>query len=322
MTTQKRAAHPKLVDMARMEDAAVSAGRSAEALFGYLSRLDALRDAAGDIGREALADRAANAELDMRVVLDSGLQALNELQDLGLIDHSLHAAIKDPDAFNKIKLTEALGQIGAAFKERIPSGRWDWLATAGRLIADVELRVEVHGSHLHGIVTHSGQSTVIPLVPGGRPRARVSSSAFFSAGTDRIYTPASAIFVTTDAAPSPRVAYDTAVGGMAFAREWVYRHARNASELGAPARRGGGLPSWLSSSFLSSSRRWLPSRRQSSNSLARPAAPRLVSGRPIWASRPAFCRARRIRSTPILAKRGFSHTAPTRNEPAGVGAAA
>jgi hypothetical protein len=27
---------------------------------------------------------------------------------------------------------------------------------------------------------------------------------------------------------------------MAFAREWVYRHARNASELGAPERTGAG----------------------------------------------------------------------------------
>ena len=240
MAIRKHAAHPKLVDMARMEDAAASASRSAEALFGYLSRLDALRDAESDMSREALADRAANAELHMRVVLHAGLEALNELQDLGLIDHSLNAAIKDPDAFNKVKLTEALEQIGATFKERIPTGRWDWLATAGHLVAEVELRVEVRGSHLHGIVTHSGQSTVVPLVPGGRPRARVSTSAFFSAGSDRIYTPASAIFITKDVVPSPKVAYDSAVGGMAFAREWVYRHARNASELGVPARSGAG----------------------------------------------------------------------------------
>ena len=240
MPTKKHAAHPGLLDIARMEDAAESAGRSAEALFGYLSRLDALRDAASDIGRAALADRAANAELHMRVLINSGLQAFNELQDLGLIDRSLHAAIKDPDTFNKVKLTDALEQIGAAFKERIPNGRWDWLAKTAHLVADVELRVEVHGAHLHGIVTHSGQSTVVPLIPGGRPRTRVTSSAFFSAGSDRIYTPASAVFVATDAAPSPRVAYDAAVGGMAFAREWVYRHARNASELGAPARSGGG----------------------------------------------------------------------------------
>jgi hypothetical protein len=240
MAIRKHAAHPELVDMARMEDAAASASRSAEALFGYLSRLDALRGAGSDMSREALADRAANAELHMRVVLHAGLEALNELQDLGLIDHSLNTAMKDPDAFNKIKLTDALEQIGATFKERIPTGRWDWLATARHLVADVELRVEVHGSHLRGVVTHSGQSTVLPLVPGGRPRARVSTSAFFSAGSDRIYTPASAIFMTKDAVPSPKVAYDTAVGGMAFAREWVYRHARNASELGVPARSGAG----------------------------------------------------------------------------------
>ena len=41
-----------LIDGTRMQEVAIAAGRSAEALFGYLSRLDALREA--DLDREAL----------------------------------------------------------------------------------------------------------------------------------------------------------------------------------------------------------------------------------------------------------------------------
>lgn len=322
MPTKKHAAHPGLLDIARMEDAAESAGRSAEALFGYLSRLDALRDAASDIGRAALADRAANAELHMRVLINSGLQAFNELQDLGLIDRSLHAAIKDPDTFNKVKLTDALEQIGAAFKERIPNGRWDWLAKTAHLVADVELRVEVHGAHLHGIVTHSGQSTVVPLIPGGRPRTRVTSSAFFSAGSDRS---------TRRRRPSSWRRTRRLRRGWLMMPRWAEWRSPASGSTGTPVmlpssapRRAAaaGLSSRLSSSFLSSSRRSHPSRPQSSNSLARAAAPKPVSGRPIWGLRLAFCRARRIGSTPIRARRGFSPTAPTRNDPAGMGAAA
>lgn len=240
MLTSTRGAHPELVDITRMENAAISAGRAAEALLGYLSRLDALRAAGPDLGREALAERAAEAELHMRVVLSAGMDALNELHDLGLLDHALRPTDKDLDAFNEVKLTEAVGQIAEAFRERMPAQRWDWLETASRLVEGVEVRVEADGEGMRGTVTHSGRSTVVRLAPG-TPAARVDTRAFFSAGLDRVYVPTSAIFASTDESPAPVTAYDAAVGAMAFTREWVYRHARDAAELGPPVRTGGAV---------------------------------------------------------------------------------
>ncbi len=231
-----REARVKLVDVARMETAAIAMGQSAEALTGYLSRLDALRDAG--LAPEALAERAAEAERHTRVMLSTGLDALNELHDLGLFSDV--PSRKDIDAFNQITLTDALGQLAERFRERMPTQRWDWLETAGRLVAGVELHVEADKRILRGKITHSGHSTVVRFDPAAVPSRRVSASAFFSTGPDRVYVPTSSVFaprVETAALVAP---YDAAVRGMAFVREWVYRHARNAAELGPPVRTGGG----------------------------------------------------------------------------------
>ena len=141
MLTSTRATHPDLVDITRMENAAITASRAAESLFGYLSRLDALRDAESDLGREALAERAAAAELQTRVVLSAGMDALNELHDLGLLQQAVRTSAQDPVAFNEVTLTEAVGQIAEAFRERMPEQRWDWLTTANRLVEGVAVRV-------------------------------------------------------------------------------------------------------------------------------------------------------------------------------------
>jgi hypothetical protein len=218
-----------------MEAAAVTAGRSAEALFGYLSRLDALRD--GGVGQEALAERAAEAELHSRVVLSAGLDALNELHDLGLLDHApTDTAIQ---AFNETKFVDAVRDMAEVLRERMPTERWDWLDAASELVEDVELRVERRDGCLRATVAHSGQSTVVRLDPKATA-TRVSNDAFFAAGPDRVYVPTSAIFSSSTEPSAPVAGYDAAIGGMAFAREWIYRHARNAAELGPPARSGGG----------------------------------------------------------------------------------
>lgn len=236
MATGPRLARQKLIDVTRMEDTAVTMSRSAEMLFGYLSRLDALRDA--DLSREALAERAAEAELHTRVVLSAGMDALNELHDLGLLNDA--PTDRDLEAVNKMKLTEAMDEVADVFRERMPAQRWDWLTTSSRLLEDVEVRVEPEDGRLRGIVTHGGQSAVVLFDPEA-PATRVSTEAFFSAGTDRVYAPTSMMFASTDDAPGDVVApYDATVGAMAWAREWMYRHARNAAELGPPARTGGG----------------------------------------------------------------------------------
>jgi hypothetical protein len=229
-----------LVDMVRMEEAASVAGRSAEALLGYISRLDALRAPEAGVSEAALADRAANAELHARMVLSAGLDAVNELHDLGLLEHSMRSVASDLEGLNKVTLADTLDEIAKLFQERLPAQRWDWLRTAGKLVEGVELKIEADDAGLRGVVAHSGRSTTVRFAME-RPATRTTIAAFFSTAPNRIYVPAaSAVSRRTSDVPMPVAAYDAMLGGMAFAREWVYRHARNAAELGPPTRTGGG----------------------------------------------------------------------------------
>ena len=239
MSTATRRACPELVDLARAKNTAIALNRSAEPLFGYLSRLDQMRAAGCDLGREALAERAAEAELHMRMLLSAGMDSFNELHDLGLLEDSLRTTARDHAAFNAIKLVDAVKQMAVTFRDQMPEQNWDWLETASKLVEGVEVRVEGHGNGMRAKVTHSGQTRDVHLGIG-LPASRLSTADFFSPGPARVYVPTSAIFASANKTAEPVAAYDAAVGGMAFAREWVYRHARNAAELGIPARTGGG----------------------------------------------------------------------------------
>jgi len=223
------------MDANRMEEAAITVAQSGEALFGYLSRLDALRDA--NIDRRALADRAAHAELHLRMLLSAGMDALNELNDVGLL--ALDPTDEEIDTFNNTRITQALTRMTEFLREQVPTQRWEWLESANHFFEGVELSIERREGMLRSTITHSGQSTIVDFDPRAS-YTRVSTEDFFSSGPDRIYVPTSAIFAAAENVSGPISSYDAAVGAMAFAREWVYRHARNAAELGSPERTGGG----------------------------------------------------------------------------------
>src|SRR5215212_2652838 len=87
-------------------------------------------------------------------------------------------------------------------------------------------------------LTQNDQQTVVSLSPDAGLRTDVR--AFFSDEPDRIYTPSSTVFAPAPESITAVSAYDSAITGLAFAREWVYRHARNADEIGASDRAGGG----------------------------------------------------------------------------------
>jgi hypothetical protein len=129
-------------------------------------------------------------------------------------------------------------QIAAVFKERIPNVSFEWL-TKSNLLEHVTLDFAQDGAGVQSVITHSGRSTTVRLSPD-MPSDRISNDAFVSKGTDRVYVPASSLFASGSQSPSPVAPYAAMVGGMAFSREWMYRHARNAAELGVPARSGGG----------------------------------------------------------------------------------
>lgn len=237
-TAGERVPHPELIDIALIDDAARRFGRSGQALYEYLARLDTLREISDEIGQEALAERAARAELQTRVLLSAGLDALNELYDLGIADHSLRAAMKDPAPINNVGLPEAIRLCAEVLTKQFPDQQWGWLEGVSRLVADVNLYFEADGGSLRATLTQKEQTKVmlLSLDPGQRTDTR----AFFSDGPDRVYISSSIALAPASETTDPVSAYDSAITGLAFAREWVYRHARNAAEIGAPAHTGGG----------------------------------------------------------------------------------
>jgi hypothetical protein len=235
---KERAVHPELLDAALLDDAALRIGRSGQALFEYFSRLEALRNIVDELGHDALAERAARAELHTRVVLSAGLDALNELHDLGLIQQSMRAAIKSPALISSSTPADSIRRAGAVLSKRFPQQVWDWMEGASKLLADVAVHAESSGGELRAMLTRNGHETIVSLSPEAGPR--VDTRAFFAAGPDRIYTPTSAASSPAQELTKTISAYDGAITGLAFAREWVYRHARNADELGAPAHTGAG----------------------------------------------------------------------------------
>jgi hypothetical protein len=110
----QREPHAELADVALLDDAARRIARSGQALYLYYSQLDSLREVAKDVGNAVLAERSSRAELHTRLILSAGLDALNELQDLGVLQQSLRRAIAKPSAGNRTD--EAVVRSAAAHR--------------------------------------------------------------------------------------------------------------------------------------------------------------------------------------------------------------
>lgn len=235
MLIQKKCRHD-LININRMENAARNFCQSGEALFRYYQQLDDLNE--GNLGREALIERAREAEQHARVVLSSGIDAVNELQDLGFLDARLtDEQIED---INRRDLNDAIHDLVGMLRERLPQERWDWLLEARQLVKDYKLRLERHEEGLRATVENGKRRPRVIHFSGSPPEMRVSQDAFFSNGPERIYVPSSALFAKGQDATEPVTAYDSLMTGFAFAREWIYRHVRYVTELGVPAREGAG----------------------------------------------------------------------------------
>jgi hypothetical protein len=234
----RRTPHPELIDQDLVYEGAQRLGRAGRALFEYYIGLEVLRGASDDLGHDALVARAARAEAHVRVLTSAGLDALNELYDLGLIEQSIQAATQDPDLISAAKLGEAIRHAIPILKRRFPDHEWDWLERAGGLIGNVNIRIESKAGHARATVTQDKNETAVSLRP--EARLRIDTRAFFSAGPERVYVPTFATFSRTDEPAGGASPYDEAITALAFLREWGYRHARNVADLGAPARHGAG----------------------------------------------------------------------------------
>lgn len=235
--SEEKVCHPELVDMSLLQDAARRLGSSGRPLFEYYLQLDRLRAVFDDVGHASIAERAARAELHGRVLLSAGLDILNEMHDFGVIQKVIRDAIRNPSRINKLTIEEAVRRAKAIMSEHYPDQRWEWLEAAAGLVSDTKLRAESDGQALRVTLTQGAKETVRLLSPDNGERTDIAS--FFSPGMNRIYVSPS-LTSTLDLPTVPRSAYDTAIEGLAFAREWMYRHARNAAEGGSPARSGAG----------------------------------------------------------------------------------
>jgi hypothetical protein len=232
----ERKARPELISVRRMEEAARVMCRSGEALFGYYKQLDALNDA--NLSREALVERARDAERQARLMLSAGLDALNELHDVGLLNTMF--SDEHLNNFNQRNLTEATRELVGLLNQRLPNERWDWLLEGSELVKDVKMRVEREGNYLRSTVIAPRERTRTLFLDPSASGTRVSTEAFFSDGLDRVYMPTSGVLWNSQDLSEPVAPYDAMIGGWAFAREWMYRHVRYVTELGPPSRGGGG----------------------------------------------------------------------------------
>ena len=104
------------------------------------------------------------------MVLSAGLDALNELNDLGLLSNE--PTDQELQEFNGTTLRDELVQIAETFRKYVPGQRWDWLETAGQLFEGVEASIERHEGIWRSTMTHSGQSSVVHFDFKARPHPR------------------------------------------------------------------------------------------------------------------------------------------------------
>lgn len=232
----ERKTHHHLINVGRMEETARIMCRSGEALFTYYKQLDSLNDA--NLSREALVERARDAEQQTRILLSAGIDALNQLHDLDL----LNALSTDEhlEYFNQTSITAETRNLVELLQRQLPNERWDWLLEASDLLKDVDIKIERDGGHLRSTVIASRKLSRTVLLDPSASGTRISQQAFFSDGVDRVYMPTSAVLWNHEDVPEPVAPYDAMIGGWAFAREWMYRHVRYVDELGPPSRAGGG----------------------------------------------------------------------------------
>jgi hypothetical protein len=198
--------------------------------------------------RAQLAERAFAAEGSFRVVLAEGLKSLNDLRDSGM----LHAALSE--FARTLKGDEQnLSQMFRATREELQRGP---LALPGELsdeaLGEVERRLIGLGYDSErdalivrrvGLADGKPEQMHVPLSPRTGEMGRIDLDQFFGAGDpfsirgEVIIAPPSDCHqrVTIDVeTANPRVidAYAGVLGGMATAREAMYRHARKVSRYG------------------------------------------------------------------------------------------
>lgn len=218
-------------------------------LADYRKYLAALEGASGLCPglQGQLGDRAFDAEATFRVMLAETVQTLNDLRDSGL----LHAQLAG--------FAAALGGEEKSLAGTYPQMKEELSKTPIHLPDEFDQELHATFQHQDVYVRHDAESGVIVVrgkkAAGGAPvttrirlapqvgdLGRIGLDQFFGANgsgglsaSQPIPTPPDCHhqLKRTEAEPSPTVdVYSALLGGLATARESMYRHARKVSEYG------------------------------------------------------------------------------------------
>jgi hypothetical protein len=200
-------------------------------------------------GRQ-LAERAYEAEKDLRIILKMGLDTLNELVDSGRLESAFHPEpsqvgkqVPFYEAFNGVKQffsghkdfadidTTFLDDAMEIFREHDVTAEW---TRSGLLTRFKDATGEIHAHQLDA-----------RAMPGDL--GRISAREFFSAKSSVGLTPMLPALGDEDCHHEKQTlihnterlaAYDTLVGVFGLARESMYRHARVVDRFGRAHLRG------------------------------------------------------------------------------------
>jgi len=220
----------------------------------FLARVDSEIESDGRCcaPREALADRAYEAETAMRVLTRHGLDAMNELRDTGRLGRDANAWLKSHDDHKELDLAEALKACQEDARQVSDGIDLSFLEAGPAVLAERGLaavvrrgRIELSGRSVDGGL----RKVTIQFEPSHGSIARISTSHFFASdrGAARwataipVYSPETCHHreLVLGKAKAPFVdAYAGVLSGMAAANQIMYRHARNIEEFGRGGLRG------------------------------------------------------------------------------------
>lgn len=229
--------------------AVVSEGvRSLIAYRAYLDTVERERDTPGCAGpRAQVADRAFAEECAFRVLLAEGLNSLNDLRDSGMLHAGLAEFARTVGGGNS-DIAAMIRETREEFRKEplaLPDEFFDQaLKTVERRQLRVSYEAESRMLVVRGLSLVDGEpeETHVRLAPRAGDSGRASLDQFFGAG-DRvgIYAGPPPLApsdchqrASTAGVERPQSAeiYAASIGGLAAAREALYRHARKVSQYG------------------------------------------------------------------------------------------
>jgi hypothetical protein len=205
--------------------------------------------------RIQLAEKGVQAERELRILLNRGLDTLNELMDSSKMTSVLERAVEFFQTNGSKEFASGLAEAKKALAEHYSDIDFGFIDEAINQLEAFDIDIKSSGGRLHvGIKAGDDDRHAIFLEPQSSPgeRGRVSTREFFRPSSNgSVLTSFLPGLVADDChhknqlpgviegGPSPFDIYGGLVGSFAMAKEGMYRHVRNMQEIGIGRHRGG-----------------------------------------------------------------------------------